>query len=280
MTPQGSDRPFFPVRSRGQNFLHDQGAARRFAQAALGEGAPVLVEIGPGKGALTLPLLEAGARVLAIEIDPRLAAVAEERAQRRGFGDRLEMVVGDALRLDLPATLAGAGVEAPVPLAGNLPFSAASLLLLRLLPVGAPLFRPMTLCFQREVAARVRARPGDPDYGALSVVVGQALCAESCFRIHPAAFRPRPRVVAEVVRLIPREDPVPVGDPESFRRLVRGLFAHRRKTLRNCIARLPDRELGARVEAARRELGLDPELRPDQLRVEDFAAISRLVFPC
>ncbi len=274
-------RPFFPTRARGQNFLHDRGVARRFATAAFEAGEPgAIVEIGPGKGALTLPLLEAGARVLAIEVDPRLAEVVRERSERAGFGANLELVVGDALRLDLPAVLAGAGFEAPVPLAGNLPFSVATLLLLRLLPVGTPLLDPMTLSFQQEVAARVLARPGDPDYGALSVVVARGLVAESCFRIHPAAFRPRPRVVSEVVRLTARKDPLPVGDPDHFRRLVRGLFAHRRKTLRNGVARLPDRDLGARVEAARRDLELDPGLRPDELSVEDFAAISRLVSPC
>ncbi len=279
--PQELETPFFPTRARGQNFLHDRGAARRFALAALGDAPPEsVVEIGPGKGALTVPLLEAGARVLGVELDGRLARVARERADRLGFGERLRIVEGDVLRLDLAGTLRDAGIEPPAPLVGNLPFSVASVLLLRLLPDGAPLFAPMTLSFQREVAARVTAAPGDPDYGALSVVVGQALVADSCFRIHPAAFRPRPRVVAEVVKLTPRPDPPDAGDPDRFRRLVRGLFAHRRKTLRNCILRLPDRELGERVEAARNELGIDPELRPDQLAVEAFAAISRLASPC
>ncbi len=273
----GAETPFFPTRARGQNFLHDRGVARRFAAAALaGEEPGAVVEIGPGKGALTLPLLEAGARVLAIELDPRLGRVVEEKADRLGLASRLRVVTGDVLRLDLAATLEEAEVPAPVPLVGNLPFSVASVLLLRLLPDGDPLFRPMTLGFQREVAARVLARPGDPDYGALGVVVGQCLEAESCFRIHPAAFRPRPRVVAEVVRLTPRKDPPPVGDPDHFRRLVRGLFAHRRKTLGNCIQRLPDQTLAGRVEAAREELRIAPGLRPGELRVEDFAAISRI----
>ena len=310
---------FFPTRSRGQNFLHDREVAARFAEAVLGspeiagdatasrrgpEGSaevpesPAVVEIGPGKGALTLPLLAAGARVLAVEVDPRLAAVLRERAAERGFGSRLTIVTGDALELDFGAAIRDFGAAPPLPVCGNLPFSVGSRLLLRLIEVDlesdpAPdseagreagtagrtvgaLFRSFTLTLQREVAERVAARPGDPEYGALSVVVGQALRPRLLFRIHPAAFRPRPRVVAAVIRLTPRPDPPPAGDLHRFRALTRALFLHRRKTLGNSIARLPDPELRARVAAAASRLDLDPGLRPQELRIEDFAALSRL----
>lgn len=264
--------------------------------------SPAVVEIGPGKGALTLPLLAAGARVLAVEVDPRLAAVLRERAAERGFGSGLRIVTGDALELDFAAAIRDFGAAPPLPVCGNLPFSVGSRLLLRLIevdlesepvpdpapdpeagreaetagrPVGA-LFRSFTLTLQREVAERVAARRGDPEYGALSVVVGQALRPRLLFRIHPAAFRPRPRVVAAVIRLTPRPDPPPAGDLPRFRALTRALFLHRRKTLGNSIARLPDPELRARVAAAASRLDLDPGLRPQELRIEDFAALSRL----
>ena len=324
---------FFPTRSRGQNFLHDREVAARFAAAVIegaagggdasdSEGAsaaPAVVEIGPGKGALTLPLLAAGARVLAVEVDPRLAAVLRERAAERGFGSRLRIVTGDALELDFGAAIRDFGAAPPLPVCGNLPFSVGSRLLLRLIevdleagaaairrdggddrrdddrdddreagpadgreagtraarPVGA-LFESFTLTLQREVAERVTARCGDPEYGALSVVVGQALRPRLLFRIHPAAFRPRPRVVAAVLRLTPRPDPPPAGDLRRFRALTRALFLHRRKTLGNSIARLPDPELRERVAAAAANLGLDPGRRPQKLPVEDFAALSRL----
>ena len=273
---------FFPTRARGQNFLHDRSVAERFAAAALGPGEPeAIVEIGPGKGALTFPLLAAGARVLAIELDRRLVRILEERAGERGLSGRLRVLPGDALRLDLAAAIAGFGASPPLPICGNLPFSAASPLLLRLIeghavPGDPPLFDALTLTLQREVADRVAARRGDPDYGALSVVVQQALVPEILFRIHPGAFRPRPRVVAAVLRLTPRPDPPPLGREDHFRSLVRGLFGHRRKTLGNGVARLTPPDRARRVRDAVETLGLDPGLRPEQLAVADFAALSRL----
>ncbi len=273
---------FFPTRGRGQNFLHDRSVAERFVAAALGPGEPgPIVEIGPGKGALTFPLLAAGARVLAIEVDPRLAERVEEHAGERGFAENLRVVTGDALQLDLGAAIADFGAAPPLPICGNLPFSVASPLLLRLIeghagPGAPPLFDALTLTLQKEVADRVVARRGERDYSALSVVVQQALRAEIAFRIHPGAFRPRPRVVSSVIRLTPRPDPAPVGDERHFRSLVRGLFAHRRKTLRNSVARLRDQELAGRVQAAIDTLGIDTGLRPEQLAVSDFAELSRL----
>lgn len=363
MSEEAAARRFFPTRSRGQNFLHDREVAARFAAAVLapssgpgrsragggesggesggeavgesGGEAPegrAVVEIGAGKGAITLPLLAAGARVLAVEVDPRLAAVLRERAGERGFASRLAIVTADALELDFAAALRDFGAVPPLPVCGNLPFSVGARLLLRLLEVGlgagrgvddgegddgggdegggddgadtgaaaavevgdagdagtgaeggferesgagGALFSSLTLTLQREVAERVTARCGDPEYGALSVVVRQALSPRLLFRIHPAAFRPRPRVVAAVVRLTPRPDPPPVGDPQRFRALTRALFAHRRKTLGNSIARLPEPELRARVAAAAATLGLDLARRPEELPVADFAALSR-----
>ena len=287
--------PFFPTRARGQNFLHDRSVATRFAAEALrpaggmpggATGGAEVVEIGPGKGAITFPLLEAGARVLAIELDSRLADVLASRARDRGLEPGLHLVRGDALRLDFGAALDDFGARPPLPLCGNLPFSTASLLLLRLLEGAGndPLrFHPLTLTLQREVAERAAARPGTPEYGALSVVAQQAMRVRIAFLIHPAAFRPRPRVVSAVVRLDPRPDPPPVGDERHFRRLVRGLFTHRRKTLRNAAAALPPapsgdpgrRPLPERIVAALEDLDIAPGLRPEALTPAQFAALAR-----
>ena len=273
---------FFPTRARGQNFLHDRSVAERFVAAALGPGEPgAIVEIGPGKGALTFPLLASGARVLAIEVDPWLAGRVEEYAKERGVDENLRVVTADALQLDLGSVIADFGAAPPLPICGNLPFSVAAAPLKQNIeghaaPGAPPLFDVLTLTLQKEVADRVVARRGERDYSALSVVVQQALRAEVCFRIHPGAFRPRPRVVSSVVRLVPRPDPPPIGGETHFRSLVRGLFTHRRKTLRNCVGLLRDQELAGRVRGALETLGIDPGLRPEQLEVSDFAELSRL----
>lgn len=275
---------FFPTRARGQNFLHDRSVAERFAAAVLRSGgdsgtAEAVVEIGPGKGAITFPLIEAGARVLAVEFDSRLAAVLAERAKDRGVSGRLRIVVGDARRFDFAAAIREFGARPPVPVCGNLPFSQASRLLLRLVDASIPgsgaAFDRLTLTLQREVALRVVAPSGGRAYGALSVVVQQAVIPEILFLIHPAAFRPRPRVVAAVVGLTPRPEPLPVGDRRRFRSLVRGLFLHRRKTMKNAVAGLPDPALRRRAAGALVELGLDPDRRPEQLSVAEFAALAR-----
>ena len=276
--------PFFPTRARGQNFLHDRSVARRFAAAALGtsEGSEhgAIVEIGPGTGAITFPLIEAGAFVLGVELDPRLAARLEGRARDRGVHHRLRVVAADARDFDFAAGIRESGVAFPLPACGNLPFSTASRLLVRLVGSTTPgpvqLFDSLTLTLQREVAQRVAAPSGHPDYGPLSVVVQQAVLPRLLFLIHPAAFRPRPRVVAAVLRLVPRPDPPRPGDPVRFHRLVRGLFRHRRKTLKNCIAALGDRALREGAARAAAALGLDPGFRPGQLTVSEFAALSRL----
>ena len=277
---------FFPTRARGQNFLHDRGVAERFAAASLrssaGRAPPeAIVEIGPGKGAITFPLIAAGVRVLAVEVDPRLAAGLERRARDRGVSNRLQVAAADARNFDFLAALRGFGAAPPLPVCGNLPFATASRLLLGLIGAAGPgreaLFDRLTLTLQREVALRVAAPPGGRAYGALSVIVQQAALPEILFLIHPAAFRPRPRVVAAVVGLTPRPDPLPVGDADRFRSLVRGLFMHRRKTMSNAVAGLGDRRLRSAAARALKTLGIDPRRRPQELGVAEFAALSRLL---
>ena len=251
--------------------------------AALGPGEPgAIVEIGPGKGALTFPLLAAGARVLAIEVDPWLAGRVEEYAKERGVDGNLRVVTGDALQLDLGAVIADFGAAPPLPICGNLPFSVASPLLLRLIeghaaPGALPLFDVLTLTLQKEVADRVVARRGERDYSALSVVVQQALRAELAFRIHPGAFRPRPRVVSSVVRLVPRPDPPPIGGETHFRSLV--CAASSRTAGRPSGTALPcsgTRSWPAAFRARSKRWESTPGSRPEQLEVSDFAELSRL----
>src|SRR5688572_9428640 len=190
-------------RSLGQNFLLDLNLTGRIARAAGPLEGVTVVEVGPGPGGLTRALLAAGARqVIAIERDERAIAALEEIA--RHYPDRLEVVVGDALALDLkPRVAAG-----PVRIVANLPYNIATPLLVSWLSTDPwpPWFDRLVLMFQREVAERIVAQPGGKQYGRLSVLAGWRMRAKLLFDIHPSAFVPPPKVTSSVVELTPRPD--------------------------------------------------------------------------
>jgi 16S rRNA (adenine1518-N6/adenine1519-N6)-dimethyltransferase len=180
-----------------------------------------VVEIGPGKGALTAHLLERADRVVAVEIDPIL--VQYLRAKFRG-NERLEIVAGDILKVD-------PGHWGPAVIAGNLPYYITSPIVTRVLGMGAALARAVFLV-QKEVADRLTASPGSRDYGYLTVATQFFAEAELLCAVPPAAFHPAPKVDSAVVRLTPRRDPPP-ADPAPFLSFVSLAFQHKRKTLRN-----------------------------------------------
>ena len=255
----------------GQCFLKDPRFIRRIVETLSPTPEETLLEIGAGEGQLTLPMVDAGARVLAIEADPRLARRLSARA-----GDALELIEADAVKIDFDQLFKDRGLER-IRGYGNLPYSVAAPILLRLLSY-APRFDSLTLMFQKEVAERLVSRPSTKDYSFLSVVAQQAARPEILFRIPPEAFRPRPRVVSAVVRLDLRHAESPdCGDERTFRSLVKGLLAHRRKTIANNIKHLGpsilSRDVIARAISAR---GIDPTRRAETLSVEEFAEISRI----
>ncbi len=248
----------------GQNFLLDLNITDKIARAAGPFDEATVFEIGPGPGGLTRSLLKAGAKkVIAIEYDPRAVAALQELAAADG---RLTVLHADALETDL-LTLAPAGPRAIV---ANLPYNIATPLTIGWLQqirqdIGA--FSSMTLMFQREVADRLTAQPGNKIYGRLSVMA-QWLCEVTRqFAPPPSVFVPPPKITSSVVRFIPRT--LPAGQP-SFRAMetiVAASFNQRRKMLRSALKSFP-----GLIERA----GIDGTLRAEQLAVADFVRLAML----
>lgn len=262
-----------PKRSLGQNFLVDANLQRKIAAAALdgpgGSGEPVL-EIGPGRGALTDRLARRDVRLYAVELDDALAAALTDR-----YADNPRVVVvhADVLRVDL-ASLTGDWAATRV--VGNVPYNIAVPIVFRLLAPPCP--KEVVLTVQAEVADRMLAAPGSKTYGALSVGVALAARATRLFNVPRTAFRPVPRVDSAVVRLTPRSGSGPAPDEASrdaVRALVRAAFSWRRKQMGTILTRHPD--LRFDDDEARRALksrSLPTRVRPEQLSPEDFAALA------
>jgi 16S rRNA (adenine1518-N6/adenine1519-N6)-dimethyltransferase len=250
-----------PVKTLGQNFLHDRNLARWIVEKAALSPQDYVVEIGPGLGALTEFILESGARVLAIEKDQRLV----EFLRKRFAGSRLEVVHADALDFDLRSLFA----EPRVKLLGNLPYYISSQLLLKFTKYPSPISLWL-LMLQKEMARRISAAPGTSDYGALSLVVQLQYRVEYLRTVPATVFLPQPDVDSAFVRITPRlPDELPPHDPETFFRLVRQGFSQRRKQLRNLLREeIPD------WEEAAGKLGFDPRTRAEQLSLEQWIALS------
>ena len=262
----------------GQNFLHDQQAVRRII-AALGEcGDRTVVEIGPGKGAITRELAVKAGRVLALEVDPELAgrlstefSSNEADLAAHAIGSNVEIETVDVLSFDFAAASAAAGQRLIV--AGNLPYYITSPILLKLAENAGALDRAV-LMVQREVADRVTAEPGSRDYGLLSVTVQMHGPVERLFTLPPSAFSPPPEVHSTVFRwrFAPRFEELKV-DREQFLRFMRQVFALKRKTLANNL-RAAGID-GAAIAAAFSDAGIDPKARAESLAIEVLAALWR-----
>jgi 16S rRNA (adenine1518-N6/adenine1519-N6)-dimethyltransferase len=250
-----------PVKTLGQNFLHDRNLARWIVEKAALSPDDYVVEIGPGLGALTEFILESGVRVLAIEKDQRLV----EFLRKRFAGSRLEVVHGDAVDFDVRPLFA----EPRVKLLGNLPYYISSQLLLKFTKYPSPISLWL-LMLQKEMARRISAAPGTSDYGALSLVVQLQYRVEYLRTVPASVFLPQPDVDSAFVRITPRlPDELPSHDPETFFCLVRQGFSQRRKQLRNLL-----REEIPVWEDAARVLGFDPRARAEELSLEQWIALS------
>jgi 16S rRNA (adenine1518-N6/adenine1519-N6)-dimethyltransferase len=249
----------------GQNFLHERGVIDRIVHAIDPRPGDAIVEIGPGQGALTFPLLDRHGALTAIEFDRDLHAPLLAAAREHG---ELRLIEGDVLGVDLTALARESnGTDGRIRLVGNLPYNLSSPILFHALDHAAAI-RDMHFMLQKEVVDRMAAPPGSKVYGRLSVML-QAFCAVTpLFTVPPGAFRPAPKVDSAVVRLVPRAaDAIGICDRARFAAIVRAAFGQRRKTLRNALAGTVDADA---IAAA----GLDPGARAEQLAVADFARLA------
>ena len=266
--PANSNPPRFSAEAKkhlGQNFLHDRGVIDKIVQAINPQPGDAVVEIGPGQGALTFPLLQRHREVTAIEFDRDLHAPLLAAAREHGT---LRLIEGDVLGVDFTALAAElAPASGKIRLAGNLPYNLSSPILFHALD-HAPVIRDMHFMLQKEVVERMAAGPGSKVYGRLSVML-QAYCAVTpLFVVPPGAFRPAPKVDSAVVRLVPKPaEAIEVLDRSVFANVVRAAFGQRRKTLRNALNGVAD-------TAAMEATGLRPELRAEQVAVVDFVRLA------
>ncbi|HLW24869.1 MAG TPA: 16S rRNA (adenine(1518)-N(6)/adenine(1519)-N(6))-dimethyltransferase RsmA [Steroidobacteraceae bacterium] len=251
-----------PVRKRfGQHFLHDPGVIRRLVEAIDPRPGEHLVEIGPGRGALTWPLLERARRLEVIEIDRDLAAALAADPRAPGA---LTIHEADALGSDFEALRVGGPA---LRIVGNLPYNISTPLLFHLITQRAAL-HDMTVMLQREVVARMTAPPGGKSYGRLTVMLAAYCEVRLLFEVGPGAFQPAPRVWSAVARLRPSLEPrFPLGDEAVLRSVVTAAFSQRRKTLRNALK-------GLLSEAQVESCGIDPALRPETLAPADFGRLA------
>jgi 16S rRNA (adenine1518-N6/adenine1519-N6)-dimethyltransferase len=251
-----------PKKSLGQHFLTDRSYIDKIVMAVNPQPGDRLVEIGPGQGAITFPLLRKHGELTAIEFDRDLITPLMEASE--GIG-RLTIIHKNVLDVDF-GKLAG---DTQIRLVGNLPYNLSSPILFHAIEHAASI-HDMVFMLQKEVVDRMAAEPGSKVYGRLSVML-QAYCrVDSLFVVPPGAFRPPPKVDSAVARLVPRDAAaIGIADPRRFEEVVRAAFGQRRKTLRNALGGTCTTE---QIEAA----GLRPDARAEQIDVDGFVRLANL----
>jgi 16S rRNA (adenine1518-N6/adenine1519-N6)-dimethyltransferase len=253
-------------KSLGQNFLLDLNLTRRIARAAGANEGGIFYEVGPGPGGLTRSLLAEGAdKVIAVERDARCLPALEEIA--RAWPGKLEVISADAMEVDEAALLPqGARIAA------NLPYNIGTALLIKWLTTEQwpPFWQSATLMFQKEVAQRITAQPGTEHYGRLSVLTQWRAHPKILFDVNRSAFVPPPSVTSAILRLEPREAPLAPARLETLEAVTAAAFGQRRKMLRQSL-----KPLGG--EALAEKAGIDPTARPEDLTIEQFAALARAI---
>ena len=250
-----------PRKRFGQHFLHDQGILHRIVECVSPQPGEHLIEIGPGQGALTLPLLRAARKLTAIELDRDLIEPLRARASASG---ELTIISADILHVNLSALAQGARLR----LVGNLPYNISTPILFHCLE-HAGVIADMHFMLQKEVVERMAAAPGSKVYGRLSVMLQLRCSVEPLLHVPPSAFRPPPKVDSAVVRLVPLPTgALPDVDSALLERIVRAAFGQRRKTLSNAL-------FGVANAADMHAAHIDPRARAEQLAPADYVALAR-----
>jgi 16S rRNA (adenine1518-N6/adenine1519-N6)-dimethyltransferase len=262
------------TRALGQHFLRDDGVAERIVGLVRPTPRDLVVEIGPGQGALTGRLADASGGLIALEVDKDLSARLRERFAGAGH---VRVLDADARSYDyggLPALKPDPAGRVLV--VGNLPYSVGKAILMALVE-ASPVLDELALMLQKEVAERVAAAPGGRTYGSLSVLTQMVCEVTLAFQVPPSAFRPPPQVDSAVLHLRMRATPpVPIADPARFRAVVRAAFSQRRKSLANSLA--AGLGLSAdRARAAALAAGIDPGRRAETLSLAEFARLAEQV---
>ena len=261
------DRGGFPPtrKSLGQHFLTDKRILVRIADALHLTGSETVLEIGPGRGALTDILVERAGRLIAIEYDRALAELLRQRYARR---NTVLIAEADVLEVSLGELAAG-----PYVLVGNVPYYITTPILFHAL--APPRAEQAVYLVQKEVADRLSAEPGTKEYGALTVNVAAFATARTLFKVPAASFSPPPKVESAVVRITPRPEPLlSLAEERPFRLLVQGAFGMRRKQMRRVIRSLRALDVES-AEAALAASGIDPDARPETLSPDQFARLLR-----
>lgn len=252
-------------KSLGQNFLLDLNLTGRIARTAGDLSTQTIIEVGPGPGGLTRALLMHGAkRVVAIERDSRCMPALAEISNH--YPNQFQIIEGDALEVGIETLCDG-----PTSIVANLPYNVGTQLLLNWLSmdVWPPFYKSLTLMFQREVAQRIIAQPGDKHYGRLSVLAGWRTDASIAFDVPPQAFWPPPKVTSSVVHLVPRANPIGC-DAKTLEMVTRHAFGQRRKMLRQSL-----KPIGG--SALLEKVGIEETRRAETLTVEEFCALSNAI---
>ncbi|MGZ5010127.1 MAG: 16S rRNA (adenine(1518)-N(6)/adenine(1519)-N(6))-dimethyltransferase RsmA [Methylobacter sp.] len=276
-----------PRKRFGQNFLHDHNIIYNIISSIQAKPDQHWVEIGPGQGALTEPLLKEGVRLEVVELDRDLVVLLREKFKQY---PNLKIHSADALRFDFSSlvegdnqsagsrlareapegALAGIARDEKLRVIGNLPYNISTPLMFHLLD-NASCIEDMHFMLQKEVVDRICAAPGSKKYGRLSVMMQYYCATELLFDVPPESFDPAPQVMSAIVRLVPhRQPPVAVNDMAKLNRVVTQAFSQRRKTLRNSLKKLiAEEEIAA--------LGIDPTLRAESISLVEFASLSNLL---
>jgi len=260
-----------PRKGLGQHFLVDRNVMNKVVEAAQVDEGDIVLEVGPGLGEMTVVLADRVRKIIAVEIDPKLAKILKNKMDRY---PNVEVIREDILKIDL-RQFRKAGAQR-IKVVANLPYQISTPLLFRFIEVRE-VFCSLTLMLQKEVAERLVALPGGKEYGPLSIFVQMFSDVSICFHVKPSAFFPPPKVESAVIRMSWKDRPaVAIEDEEWFKKVVKGAMGYRRKTLMNALKH-SGLVLPGASEVRLRGAGIDPQRRSGTLTLQEFARLAELL---